>query len=239
MRKTCGRRRLPIGQLDPRPGAEVHLGLLAGLALHPPKRQRPRPSQPGHEPPHAVILVAKPLGPQVLVDPLTRKPCSNFSRITCRYGSQALRQLPSPRKLRPSKRAVPAARLGGDSAWTKAPETGSEPRALWLVLISEPRGALAGFELGGWYVRQEGTIGRLRSPSLPGRLRPPRAFPDLRRPGRRPHPSRGALWLVLDRNCLPGCTLRPSPGQHPTPEQSAVAASPVRVISRSLVYPPP
>jgi hypothetical protein len=51
--------------------------------------------------------------------------------------------------------------------------------------------------------------------------------------------SRGALWLVLERNRLLGCTLRPSPGLHATPEQSAVAASPfgkadrrIRILSR-------
>ena len=71
MRKIHGRRSLPSAVADRRTGAEVHLGLLGRLGLHPPKRQRDFLPQPGDEPPHAVVarrLLAVVLE-QVLVNP--------------------------------------------------------------------------------------------------------------------------------------------------------------------------
>ena len=157
---------LPIRQLDPRSRAEINLGLFAGLALHPTKRQRPCPSQLGHKPPHAVILVAEPFGPQVLIDSLARKPLLQLlqDHLPIRLAGAAT-ALPSPRKLWPSKpRSRPpswGAIRPGRECRKPAPSRG----ALWLVLTRSREALLAGFELAGG-TPGRGTLGRRRSPSL-------------------------------------------------------------------------
>ena len=143
MRKTCDRRRLPVGQLDPRPCAEIDLGLFARLALHPTKRQRAGPSQLGHEPPHAVVLVAEPFANQVLVDPLGRE--AQLQLLQDHLLDRARRHCdrpPSPRKWTPPKRRCPPPSQG-----TMEPDRLSQKYrpsrwALWLVLTAPTRWAL-------------------------------------------------------------------------------------------------
>ena len=197
---------LAIGQLDPRPGAEIDLGLLARLALHAAKRQRAGPSQLGHEPPHAVVLVVEPVadqgpgrsaGPR---GPAPTSPGSPADRARRRCGRR-----PSPRKLPPSKpRCRPPSRgaIGPDRQRQKWPPS---RWALWLVLTLGARGAL-------WLVLNwpGGTSGKgerragldlpFSSPDGSAGNGPPRALRGL---AVRPHRSRWALWLVLERNCCP------------------------------------
>ena len=67
---------LAFGGLDPRPGAEVDLGLLARLALHPPHGQRTNGAQAFEQSPHAVVTdpASSEFGHQVLVNPFGGEP---------------------------------------------------------------------------------------------------------------------------------------------------------------------
>ena len=72
--KDMGSSSRAIGPHDRRPGAEVHLRLLARQHLQPPKRQRATPIQSLEEPSHAGVTGGKAtLGHQVLIDPLARQ----------------------------------------------------------------------------------------------------------------------------------------------------------------------
>ena len=71
---------LAVGHANRRPGAEVHLGLLARLGLHPPKWQRRLLHQSGDESPHTVVArgAFTVVFCQVLVDSLGQKALLDF-----------------------------------------------------------------------------------------------------------------------------------------------------------------
>ena len=166
MRKTCDFRRLPSGNSIQAPVPKSTWASSPAVALHPAKRQTvvslaawPRtaarcgtrgrtPRQPGP---------GRSAGPKAPAPTSPGSPADTARRRCDRP--------PSPRKLPPSKRSIPATKSGGDSAGSSSARNRSEPRgALAGFDCSEPRGALAGFELAGWYVRQGGRLARLDPP---------------------------------------------------------------------------